>query len=317
MNQANSFFTKLKKVISNPKILLFRSKLSCYIPDRAYLSWAFERSIGRPLNLISPQSFNEKLQWLKLYDRNPLYIKLVDKYEVREYIKKTIGEQYLVPLIGVYDNVDEIEIWRLPNQFVLKCTHDSGNVIICRNKDSFNFIDAKRKLQKAQRRNFYYGGREWPYKNINPRIICEELLVEKDTIRQNYKDVEDYKFHCFNGVPTYCQVFFDRHIKMKTIYYDMNWVKQDISRPNIISYEGDIQKPPKFEIMKQIASKLSEGFPYVRIDLYNVDGRIYFGEITFFPASGFNPFVPDSWDRIWGDKIDLSSIKNKSVFEQC
>ncbi len=271
------------------------------LPDRFFLQLQFARHMKKHLNLSHPRTFNEKLQWLKLYDRRPEYSTMVDKYAVRKYIADTIGEEHLIPLLGVWDNPDEIDFAVLPNQFVLKCNHNSHTgLCICTDKSMLDIDKAKTDLWKGLKQDYYLASREWPYKEVPRKIIAEKYMTDKRT-----SEINDYKFHCFNGVPKFCQVFFDRRTNKKNVFYDMNWQKQEIGRPNIAPYKGEYPKPGNFEQMRNIAETLSKNIPYVRIDLYDINGGVHFGEITFFPASGFNPFVPDKWDLIWGDMIDL------------
>lgn len=293
-----------KEMLVNPdKRFRFLVSKGLYnrVSDKLFLKIIYKHKMGKPLNLDSPQTFNEKLQWLKLYDRRPEYTKMVDKYAVRKHIAETIGEEYLIPLLGVWDNSDAIDFNALPNQFVLKCNHNSGvGLCICKDKSKLDIERTKEGLRRGLKQDYYLTGREWPYKNVPRKIIAERYLVD-----QNTNEIIDYKFHCFNGDPFYCQVFFDRHTSEKTVFYNMNWEKQEIGRPNIEPYKGEYPQPQNFSLMMELARKLAKNLPYARIDLYDVMGHVYFGEITFFPASGFNPFVPDRWDLIWGDLIKL------------
>lgn len=298
-------FNKIKKAIRNPKLVILNTKISRFLSDEIFLSLAFQNSIGKTLNLLNPQTFNEKIQWLKLYDRNPLYTTLVDKYEVREYIGRTIGDQYLVPLLGIYDNVEEIDLSKLPNKFVLKCTHDSGTVIICRDKKIFDFFAAKNELKCAQKKQFYYNGREWPYKNIKPRIICEELLIN-----DSQDDLVDYKILCFNGVPKCLFLCLDRRSEsgLKVDFYDLDWNPLPFERHYPRSGKI-IEKPACFNEMLDLSRKLSKDIPFVRVDFYIVNNQIKFGELTFFPGSGFEEFTPESYDYLLGSWIDLSLVE--------
>lgn len=257
-----------------------------WMPDKWYLSLMYRSKMGYWMNWKNPQTFNEKLQWLKIYNRNPLYTKLVDKYEVREYITKKIGKNYLIPLLGVWNNVNEIDFNRLPNQFVLKCTHDSNSVIICRNKDEFDFDKAKKKIHACLSRNFYYVAREWPYKKVKPRIIAEKYLESEEQ-----KNIYDYKFFCFNGAPKFMYISKDHDIHPTTDFFDMEFNKLPM-RMRDPNSNGSIPKPPKFEKMKELASILSQGIPHVRVDFYCIQGKIYFGEMTFYHNAGFSPLEP-------------------------
>lgn len=256
----------------------------------------------KKLNLKKPLSFSEKTQWLKLYDRNPLYTLMVDKYSVKEYVSKLIGERYVIPTIGVWNKFDDIQFDQLPNQFVLKCTHDSGGVVICNNKNNFKYEDAKKKLNGFLKRNYYRQWREWPYKDVKPRIIAEKYMQDKST-----GELMDYKFFCFNGVPELLFIASDRqnhNEETKFDFFDMefNHVKLKNGHPNANVLP---KKPKNFELMKELASTLSANIPSVRVDFYEVDGEVYFGELTFSHWSGIIPFEPEHWDYRLGEMIDL------------
>jgi hypothetical protein len=273
-----------------------------FLNDRQYLSLIFWARTGETLNLKAPKTLNEKIQWLKLYDRKETYTKLVDKYEVREYITNVLGEQYLIPLIGSWDNFDSIDFDTLPNQFVLKCNHDSGGIVICRDKSSFDFYNAKLRINKYLSRN-YYRSREWPYKNVRPRIIAEKLMLDE---RGNLPD--DYKIMCFNGNVDNIMVCTGRFSAdgVKFFFFDKDW--------NFLRYDkGDellpddftLEKPKNLDEMIEVAAKLAAPFPFVRIDLYNIDGRVYFGEITLSPQSGFDSVLTYEADLLFGNKLDI------------
>lgn len=268
-----------------------------FLPDETYLKLYYFSVFKKKLDLKNPTSFNEKIQWLKINDRNPEYIKLVDKYEVREYIEKTIGKKYLVPIIGVYDNFDDIDFEKLPSSFVIKCTHDSGGVVICKEKTNFDIKYAKRKINNCMKHNYFYIGREWPYKFVKPRIIIEEYLED---------NIIDYKLMCFNGKVKGSIVCSERDFNgsVKVDTYDENWKKLPFSRkyPNS---EKLIEKPQKYEEMVKIAEQLSQNMRFARIDLYEVKSKIYFGEITLYPGCGFEKFNPTEWDEKLGSWINL------------
>ncbi|OJF91870.1 glycosyl transferase [Alkalibacterium sp. 20] len=254
--------------------------------------------MGEKLDLEAPKTYNEKIQWLKLYDRKEAYTQQVDKYEVRAYISEKIGSDYLVPIHGVYDSVEEIDWSNLPEKFVLKATHGSRSNVICDNKEKLDVEKAKKNLNKWMKRNWYWYGRAYPYKNIKPRIICEEFLQD---------NITDYKFMCFNGEPKQIQVHRDRHndLASKTLdFYDMNWNLTDISRPNEKS-GPKTEKPKRFDEMVAIAKTLSAGDIHVRVDLYEVGGKIFFGEKTFYSSSGFAPFTEKKDDYLLGSWISL------------
>ncbi len=273
------------------------------LSDREYLEKKFYAMLGYSLDLSNPQTFNEKLQWLKLYDRKPEYTMMVNKYKVREYIKEKTGEEYLIPLLGVWDKAEDINFDALPNQFVLKCNHNSGlGMYICKDKSKLteNQIKAIRKnLAKGLQQDYYLTGREWPYKNV-PRKIIAEKYMEDET-----GQLRDYKFYCFNGEPKIIMINSDREIeKTKADYFDMdfNWI--DLKW----GYEHALVKPSKpinFEKMKELAAILSKDIPELRVDFYEVNNKIYFGELTFFDGSGFDKIEPKEWDEKLGEWITL------------
>lgn len=282
--------------------MVLKTKFKHYIPDRIYLCILFKKLMGRRLNLQNPQTFSEKLQWLKLYDRRPEYTTMVDKYAVKKYVSDKIGEQYIIPTLGVWESFDEIDFSKLPNQFVLKCTHDSGGLVICKNKNTFDIQDAKAKIEKSLKNNYYYSSREWPYKKVKPRIIAEEYMEDTQT-----SELRDYKFFCFNGKVKMLFIASDRQSKneeTKFDFFDIDFKHIDVrnGHPNA---SVPPEKPSQFELMKTLAEKLSVDIPQVRVDFYEVDGRVYFGEITFFHWGGFVPFEPSKWDKTFGDWIEL------------
>lgn len=275
-------------------------ELSKLVPDKLYLRHRYKRLMGKKLCLNPPVTYNEKLNWIKLYDRNPLYTKLADKYAVRKYVEERIGRQYLVPLLGVWDTVEKIPFEELPKQFVLKCTHDSESAIVCKDKEKLDINKTKKSLSRALKVNFYYYNREWVYKEIPRRIIAEKYL--EDPIDQ---ELRDFKFFCFDGVPRAMFIATGRGIhETKFDFYDMDFHHLDFTQhyPNS---DVPVRKPKSFELMKELAAKLSEGLRHVRVDFYEVDGKVYFGEITFFHHGGTTPFVPEKWDRIFGDWLRI------------
>lgn len=276
--------------------------ISKYFPDKLYLSIRFRVKIGKWINWKNPETYNEKLQWLKLYDRKPEYSIMVDKYDVKNYVKDRIGEKYIIPTIGVWNSFEEIDFNELPNQFVLKCTHDSGGIVICKDKSYFDINSARNIINKSLKKNYYYTGREWPYKNVKPRIIAEKYMEDKEDC-----ELRDYKFFVFNGIPKAMYIATDRTDLSKDTcfdFYDMDFNHLDFrnGHPNTIK---NLNKPDKFDEMKKLAGVLGEGIPQVRIDFYQVNGEIYFGEITFFHHSGFIPFDPEIWDKKIGEWVEL------------
>lgn len=280
-----------------------------WMPDKAYIKLMYKSIVNKKLDINNPRTFNEKLQWLKLNDRNPLYISLVDKYEVREYVKNIIGEEYLIPLLGIYNSFDEIKFNNLPNEFALKCTHDSGGVIICYDKSKLNIDTSKNKINKSLKRNYYYWGREWPYKGILPRIICEELIKTQDK-----KAPIDYKFHCFNGEVDNVMICLGRESgNTKFYFFNKDWklLRYNVSGVNAPS-NFTIPKPKLMDKMFEIAKKLSKGLTFVRVDLYCENDQIYFGELTFFPESGFDANLLESTDKLFGSKINIEKLNKEN-----
>jgi len=303
---------KAFKLIFNPSKLIVRlneKKLGRLFPNKFYLKRAFRFSMGKKLNLKNPKTFCEKLQWLKLYNRNPEYTKFVDKYEVKEYVAEKLGEEYVIPTLGVWDKFEDIDFDSLPNQFVLKCTHDSGGLVICKDKASLDIDKARKKIKKALKRNYYLLHREWPYKNVKRRIIAEKYMVDESGY-----DLKDYKFFCFNGE---VKMFFIERDRAKgrnghkVDFFDANKNHLPITVDGYPNTEPPYFFPNNFEKMKEFASELSKGIPQVRVDFYNINGQVYFGEMTFFHASGMAKFEPEEWDYKLGEWIDLSLVKGK------
>lgn len=291
---------KKKKIIG--KIINLMESNYIKVSDKFFIKLKYEYMMDKKLNLKNPKTFNEKLQWLKLYDRNPEYTKMVDKYEVKRYVANIIGDEYIIPTIAIYDKFDDIDFSKLPNQFVIKCTHDSGGLVICKDKVNLDYNKAKKKINKCLKTNFYYTGREWPYKNIKPRIIIEKYMED-----QNEKDLKDYKFFCFNGVPKFMFVAVDRPYDTKFNFYDLNFKKLPFMQ-HYHNFNKKIVKPKGFDEMVELAKKLSQGIPHVRVDFYDINGKTYFGELTFFHFSGFEKFEPSEWDEKIGDMLELGVV---------
>ncbi len=275
-----------------------------FIPDAEYIKLYFRLKLKRKLDLNNSQTLNEKLQWLKFNYRKPLFSLVSDKYAVREYVKEKIGEKYLIPLIKKYEKFEQIDFDELPNKFIIKCNHDSGGYYICKEKAKLNRKKAKKKINTHLKRNFYYIGREWQYKNIKPCIIIEKLMLD-----ENNELPEDYKITCFNGKVDNIMVCKDRFSNdgVKFYFFDKDW--------NFLRYNyGDeklpknfsLKKPQKLEEMVKIAEKLSEDFIYARIDLYDIKNEIYFGEITLSPNSGFDTDITYTTDKILGEKLIIN-----------
>lgn len=270
-----------------------------WMSDEIYIKIAHRIKIGKRLDLENPKTFNQKLQWLKLNDRNPEYTKLVDKYEVREYIRNKIGEEYLVPIIGVWDDFDEINFESLPNQFVLKCTHDSGGLVICKDKYKLDINKAKKKILKSLKHNYYWGQREWIYKDVKPRIIAEQYMVDNTT-----NELRDYKFFCFNGEVKALFVATDRGIDTRFDFFDLDFNHLPFMQyyPNA---KKKIEKPKCFDEMIELAKILSANIPHVRVDLYEINGEVFFGEMTFFHFSGWKKFEPQNYDELFGSWLNF------------
>lgn len=283
---------------------LFR-KLSRLIPDRIYLQIVYFKHFRRFINFNNPKTFNEKIQWLKLNYRNEEYTKLVDKYRVKQYITKLIGEEYVIPTLGVWNNVDDIDFKSLPEKFVLKCNNDSGGIVICKNKKDFDEAKAKSFLKERLKNNGYWYGREWPYKNVKPCIIAEKYM--EDSIS---KDIKDYKFFCFNGSMEFFDIDIDRFIEHRANYYDRNGNFLPFGKTYCPpDYTKKIEMPKNLDKMIELAETISHNTVLSRINFYEIDGQVYFGEITFYPGSGFSPFTDEKWDYKLGDMIDLPNIK--------
>ncbi|MCM1450213.1 MAG: hypothetical protein NC082_07710 [Clostridiales bacterium] len=250
--------------------------------------------MGHWIDWKNPKTFTEKIQWLKLYDRKPEYTRMVDKAAVKEYVANIIGDKYIIPTLGIWDNYDDIDFDALPNKFVLKTTHGggSGGVVICNDKFGFDHIVARTKITQSLHSNIYDRYREWPYKYVPRRVIAEKYLDIPDK-----KDLKDYKFFCFNGKPQFLKVDFDRFIDHHANYYDMKWNLLPFGEADLPPVESHIELcPPNFSEMVDLATNLSTGHKFLRVDLYNIAGKIYFGELTFYPASGMGHFTPNSAD---------------------
>ena len=319
---------KYLKFILDPAFrfsILARYGFYNHMSDVKFLSRKYKYSIGKKLNIENPQTYNEKLQWLKLYDRKTQYTRMVDKYEVKKYIADIIGEEYIIPTIGVWDKFEDINFETLPNQFVLKCTHDSGGLVICRDKSKLDISAARKKINKSLKRNYYWQNREWPYKNVKPRIIAEQYItisnnstqlsdnseIDTQTLQEKF-GLLDYKFMCFDGVVK--ALFLDIGVignstgHAEDYYrniYDREWKAMPFKETRDF-YPTPIRKPDYYEEMISIAEKLSKGIPHLRVDLYYVDNRIYVGELTFFHGSGLsNYFEPQEWNYTFGSWIKL------------
>ena len=301
----------LKYYYKNPRVLLSSlvRVMNFLFPDKLYLKIIFFLNTGNRLNLKDPITFSEKQQWLKLYDRKPEYTMMVDKYAVKDYVARLIGDKYIIPTLGIWDRPEQIEWDKLPNQFVLKTTHGGGNtgVVICKDKTTFNRNMAVKKLKNSFKQNIYCSLREWPYKNVPRRILAEKYIAPSPPANE----LPDYKFFCFNGEPRYCQVISGRTSKMCVDFFDRNWIHQPFHEPqNYPHADIEPRKPVNLEIMWKAATKLAAGKPFSRIDFYDLGDRVYFGEITFFPTSGMGGFSPKYFDTIMGRMVTLPRKNN-------
>lgn len=281
----------------------------CYIlrliPDKLYLKILYRIKTRRRLSLSNPKTYSEMLNWLKIYDRNPLYTKLVDKYEVREYVRERIGEEYLFPLLGIWDDFDDIDFTRLPERFVLKCTHDFGSVVIVNSKSDFNWDDAKKKINDELKYNFYYRGREWAYKNVQPRIIAEKNMQIGQT------RLTDYKFFCFGGVVKYMFIASGRGTDLRFDFFDRDYNHLSASN-GVLNADIPPKKPERYNDMLILAEKLAKGINNVRVDLYCIEGNIYFSEMTFYHNGGMVAFEPYEFDVEMGSHFILCKHDRKA-----
>ena len=291
----------LKRILTDRDyrtIRLAKAGFYNHLDDRTYIEKLYRARMGRDLNLENPKLFSEKLQWLKLYDRNPLYTQLVDKYRVREYVAEKLGEEYLIPLLGVWDDPDEIDFDALPDQFVLKCNHNSGTgMCICRDKSKLDYDKVRKELKKGLREDFYRKNREWPYKDVSRKIICEQYLTDST----GSEELTDYKFFCFHGEVKCFKVDFGRFLEHHANWYDKagNLLPfgETVCTP---CFERTIVFPQNLNDMFYAAEKVAEDCQFMRVDLYNVGGRIYIGELTLIPAAGWGTFTDSRWDEILG-----------------
>lgn len=285
-----------KLVVDN----LQKKQMLNWMSDKAFLKLRYRTIFHKKLELKNPKTFNEKLQWLKLYDRKPEYIELVDKYRVRQWVEEKIGAEYLIPLLGLWERAEDIDFDSLPEQFVLKCNHDSGCVLVCKDKNTFDKEGAVRRLNAQLEKNLYWWGREWPYKDVKPCIIAEKFMSDANG------NLDDYKFMCFDGEVKCSFVCSERFTGkgLHVTFFDLDWNVMSFERSHPAVKEG-LPKPTQYEKMLELAHALSENIPFVRVDFYEVDGRIYFGEMTLFPGCGFEAFQPEQWDETMGSWLKL------------
>lgn len=280
--------------------------LTRILPDSIYLRIKFQKKMGYPLDLKNPKTFNEKLQWLKLYDRNPQYVTMVDKYEAKRYIAERVGWEYVIPTVGIYNCFDDIDRNNLPDSFVIKTTHDSGGVVICKDKHKLDWTATRRIIEQSLKNNYFYTGREWPYKNVPHRIIIEDHLSDGTD-----KAIDNWKFYSsYGNIFTFYVTKGGGHSKNLTMtYFDLDRNILSVRNSLYPNCTEKIKFPDNLDKMIELAGKLSSEFPFVRVDFYNVNEKIYLGELTFYPGNGWEPIVPNEYDRIWGDKIALPKKK--------
>lgn len=305
-----TIFKKIKKALNKPSLVLQyiigKNFIARLFSDKNYVRLKYRLVVGKKLNLTSPKTFNEKLQWLKLYDRKPEYTQMVDKYGAREYIARKAGEEYLIPLLGVWDKVEDIDFDSLPEQFVLKSTHDSGNVVVCRDRAAFDVVAAKKKLKKALKRKYFYGSREWPYKNVEPRIIAENYM-EDESSEGTALGLTDYKFYCFNGVPklVYVSQGLEDHSTARISFLNLDWSFAPFKRVDYKPFDTVPSKPVNYEKMLELSSVISADQIFLRVDFYEIKQKVYISELTFCPTSGMVPLAPPEWDDILGTWLKL------------
>ena len=273
-----------------------------WLPDKPCLYLQYWARLGKRLDLKNPKTFNEKLQWLKLYNRKPEYTRMVDKYEAKKMVANQIGEEYIIPTLGVWDQFDEIDFASLPNQFVLKCTHDSGGLVVVRDKSKLDIPAAKEKINRSLKTNYYLHGREWPYKNVRPQVIAEKYIEDPDC-----HGLRDYKFYCFNGEPRFLYISegLENHETAQISFLTLDWNFAEFGRSDFQPFTELPPKPRSFDEMVKLARELSAGHAFLRVDLYDIAGKIYFSELTVTPCGGYMPFDPEKWDLKLGELIDL------------
>ncbi len=276
------------------------------LSDKKYLEKKFYVKTGKKLNLNNPRTFNEKLQWLKLHDRKPIYTTMVDKHEAKAYVAERIGKEHVIPTLGVWNSFDEIDFDSLPNQFVLKCTHDSGGLVIVRDKTRFDKAKAREKVKKSLKNQYFYQGREWPYKDVVPRIIAEAYMEDNSG-----NGLRDYKFYCFNGEPKFLYISegLEDHSTAKISFVTCDWNFAPYERSDYKPFEKLPDKPKRFDEMLEYAAMLSQNTDFLRVDLYEVNGEVFFSELTFFPASGYMPFKDFRHDKEIGEMLQLTGNK--------
>lgn len=294
---------KIKRIFKDPYWFLgavLRHVFSRFIKnDKTFIKWEYFSMMHKFPNLDNPTTYNEKLQWLKLNCRKTEYTKMVDKYEAKEYVRSILGDDYIIPTIGIWDAFDEIDFGKLPEKFVLKCTHDSGGLVICKDKSKLDLKKTRRIIEKSLKHNYFLEHREYPYKGVKPRIIAEQFMVD-----ESGTELKDYKFFCFNGTCKMLFVATDRPYDTRFDFFDTDFNHLPFKQGHPLAKKR-IVRPKGFEEMKRVAEKLSMNIPHVRVDLYDINGHIYFGELTFFHFSGNVPFDPPEWDYKIGNWLHL------------
>lgn len=277
------------------------------MPDEKYLKRMYRFRMGHELNLENPKAFSEKMEWLKIHDRKPIYTTMVDKYLAKDYVAGLIGEEHIIPTLGVWDRFEDIDFDALPNQFVLKCTHDSGGLVVCRDKSRLDIEKARRQINQCLKRNFAYLGREWPYMNVKPRVIAEQYMEDRSNGAGETAGLSDYKFFCFNGVPRflYLSTGLEDHATARMTFLNMDWTYAGFRRADFLQHQELPPKPEKYDEMIRIAEKLSQGMRFLRVDLYEINGKVYFGELTFYTCGGYMLLEPPEWDEKLGAYLQL------------
>ena len=301
-------FKKIKKYICDPDFrFLVNAMHGLYkkMPDAEYLKKMYKARFKKELNLDNPQTFSEKMQWLKIHDKKDFYGILVDKYKVKQYVSKIIGSEHIIPTLGVFDSFGQIDFATLPEQFVIKCTHDSGGMAICHDKKTFDIKKAKRRISKYLKRDFYYLYREWPYKAAEHKIIIEKYMENNSG-----EGLIDYKFYCFNGKPRFLYISkgLENHSTARISFLNLDWTFAPYERSDFKTFDKLPPKPTCFDEMVMIAKKLSQGFAFIRVDLYQIDDVVYFSELTFFPCAGYMPLKNDKHDFELGNMLDISAL---------
>jgi len=304
---------RILNYINNPKLILLGllKKTARLYPDKFYLKAYYRLKTGSKLNLKEPKTFNEKLQWLKLYDRKPEYTQMVDKAAAKEYVAKIIGDEYIIPTLGIWEKFEDIDLDKLPNQFVLKTTHDSGGVVVCKDKKKFDINYAEKKLSSHLSNKPYYITREWPYKYVKPKIIAEKLISNN-----NGNELLDYKLYCFNGKVKCILVCSNRDEAKKNLcldFYDLNWNRMPFKFIEYSNNENFFAKPDNLGLMLEFSERLSRNIPHVRIDFYEANGHLYFGEITFTTTSGYSDYEPDEWNYKLGSWIEFTQVEKQKT----